>query len=34
MCVTPMGNPTCLDFEEYVEVPEAVPLDFLEYDVK
>ena len=28
MCVTPMGNPTCLEFEEYVKVPEAVPLDF------
>ena len=31
--VPPMENPTCTDFEEYVEVLETVPLDFTEDDV-
>ena len=28
-----MENPTCAAFEEYVEVPETLPLDFTEDDV-
>ena len=34
MCVPPMENPTCMDFKEYKELPETVPLDLLEDDVK
>ena len=30
MCVPPVENSTCAAFEEYEEVPETVPLDFLE----
>ena len=30
MRVTPVENPTCTAFEEYGEVPEAVPLEFTE----
>ena len=33
MCVSPVENPTCAAFEEYREVPETVPLDFIEDDV-
>ena len=33
MCVPPMENPTCSYFEVYEEVPETVPLDFMEDDV-
>ena len=33
MRVLPVGNPVCAAFEEYEEVPETVPLEFLEYDV-
>ena len=34
MCVPPMENPTCMDFKECKELPETVPLDLLEDDVK
>ena len=30
----PVENSTCAAFKEYEEVPETVPLDFLEDDVK
>ena len=33
MCVTPMGKPMCGSFEEYEEVTELVPLNFMEDDV-
>ena len=33
MHVPPVENPTCAAFGEYEEVPETVPLDFLEDDV-
>ena len=33
MCVLPVENPACADFEEYEEVPEMVPLDFTDDDV-
>ena len=33
MRVPPMENPTCAAFEEYEDVPETVPLDFMEDDV-
>ena len=33
MRVTPVENTTCSTFEEYEEVPETVPLDFMEDDV-
>ena len=33
MQVFPVENPTCTAFEEYGEVPEMVPLDFIEDDV-
>ena len=33
MRVPPVENPTCASFKEYEEVPETVPLDFLENDV-
>ena len=33
MCVPSMENPTFAAFEEYEEVPETVPLEFLEEDV-
>ena len=31
---SPVENPTCTDFEEYGEVPETVPLEFKEDDVR
>ena len=33
MLVPPMEIPKCVAFEEYDEVPDTVPLDFLDYDV-
>ena len=33
MRVPPVESPACAAFEEYKEVPEMVPLDFLEDDV-
>ena len=33
MYVTPLENPKCAASKEYKEVPETVPLDFLEDDV-
>ena len=33
MHVPPVENTTCSAFEEYKEVPETVPLHFLEDDV-
>ena len=33
MCVLPVENPTCVAFEEYKEVLETVPHDFLEDNV-
>ena len=33
MRVPPVENPTCMDFEDYKDVPETVPLDLLEDDV-
>ena len=33
MCVPPVENPTCAAFKVYEEVPETVPLDFMEDDV-
>ena len=33
MRVPPVENPACADFEEYEDVPETVPLDFMEDDV-
>ena len=33
MRVLPVENPACAAFEEYKEVPETVPLDFMEDDV-
>ena len=33
MRVPPVENPTCAAFEEYEEVPETVPLDFMEDDL-
>ena len=33
MRVPPVENTTCAAFEEYEDVPEAVPLDFTEDDV-
>ena len=29
----PVENPTCAAFEEYEDIPEKVPLDFMEDDV-
>ena len=31
--VPPVENPTCEAFEEYEDIPETVPLDFMEDDV-
>ena len=33
MCGPSAKNPVCTAFEEYGEVPETVPLDFMEDDV-
>ena len=33
MCIPPVENLTCADFEMYGEVPETLPLDFTEDDV-
>ena len=33
MRVSPMENPICASFQDYKEVPETGPLDFLEDDV-
>ena len=33
MRVAPVKNPACSAFEEYEDVPETVPLDFMEYEV-
>ena len=33
MRVPPVGNPACTAFEEYLNVPKTVPLDFTEDDV-
>ena len=33
VCVPPVENTTCTGVEDYEEVPETVPLDFLENNV-
>ena len=33
MRVLPVENPTCANFEDYEDVPEAVPLEIMEDDV-
>ena len=33
MRVRPLENSACVDFEEYEDMPEMVPLDFTEDDV-
>ena len=33
MRVPPVENPTCAAFKEYKDIPETVPLDFMEDDV-
>ena len=33
MRVSPVENPVCAAFEEYEDVPQMVPLDFMEDDV-
>ena len=33
MRVPPVENSTCAAFQDYVEVPEKLPLDFIEDDV-
>ena len=33
MRVPPVENPACVAFEEYEDIPETVPLDFMEDDV-
>ena len=33
MCVSPVENSTWAAFKEYEELPETVPLDFMEDDV-